>query len=125
MICRLVVLFLATASAFQLPSMSRRDFARALAAAPLGVAGAAFADADNLYLGVGKSGLGAGNVDKFGAPTKAIGREGALVDTAGSAVPPKIAYGTTKDTANFKDEIRRRRTRRHRRRQHLRLHGRG
>ena len=50
------------------------------------MATAAFADGNNVYLGFSKAGLGAGNVDTYGAPTKAVGSP-PTVDAAGAKVP--------------------------------------
>merc|ERR1719326_2161862 len=96
MFCRLIA-FLAVASAFEMPALSRRDFARALAAAPLAVGTAAFADGNNVYLGFSKAGLGAGNVDTYGAPTKAVGSP-PTVDEAGAKIP-KTALRTSSSYA--------------------------
>ena len=100
--------FFAVTSAFQIQALSRRDFAKALATAPLGFAAAAFADGDNKYLGMGTGGSGKGNVDTYGAAEKAIGRPGAAVDASGSmavvgigAPSKEIALGDTKTVANY------------------------
>jgi len=87
MLFKVLAIFAAVASGFEMPALSRRDFARAVAAAPLAVATqAAFADANNVMYGVGKAGLGAGDVDKYGAPTKAVGSPPS-VDASGAKVP--------------------------------------
>jgi len=101
MMMRLLFLCLAVVSAFDVSSLAtRRAFAQAVAAAPLAIATSAFADADNKYLGVGKAGVGAGAIDKYGAATTtAIGRPGAFVDAAGSAAPKGIALGSTAGVA--------------------------
>merc|ERR1712216_688171 len=95
---KLVVLLLGSAAAYDL-SMSRRTLLRVAATTPLAVVLPALADADNKYLGAGKAGLGAGDVDKYGAAKKAIGRPGALIDEAGSAVPSTATY-TANQAAN-------------------------
>jgi len=97
-----VLLLLASASAYELPAvLSRRALARAVAAVPLGVAVAAHADASNGYMNqVGKPGVGAGQVDKYGAATKSIGRE-AVVDEAGAAVPTDSSPAGMPSTAKF------------------------
>ena len=94
MIFRVLVLFAALASAFELPtSLSRRSFARAAAVAPLGFAAAAFADADNKFLGVAKVPSEKLSFEttsdargSLGNGLSAIGRQ-AAVDDSGSAVP--------------------------------------
>ena len=93
-----VALLVAFSSAFQIASLSRRDFARAIATAPLAAATAAFADADNKYLGTSPAGLGKGNVDTYGSVTKSIGRE-ATIDEIGGAAIPKKALKTSSDYA--------------------------
>jgi len=105
----MIAVFLAVTSAFQIQALSRRDFAKALATAPIGFAAAAFADGDNKYLGMGSSGKGAGNIEKYGLNSDvAIGRPGAAVDASGSkavvgpgAPSNAIALGDTKTVANF------------------------
>jgi len=101
MMMRLLLLCVAATCAFELPSVvSRRTFAQAVAAAPLAIATSAFADADNKYLGVGKAGVGGGNIAKYGEATeKAIGRPGALTDASGAAAPKGIALGSTAGVA--------------------------
>lgn len=103
MLARLLVLFLSVAGAFELPAtLSRRTIARAVATAPLVAAGAAFADANNVMYGFSKEGLGKGDFDKYGAPTKAIGRQ-SLVDEAGAAIPATASWDTKKVAACFRD----------------------
>lgn len=93
MIFRVLVGFAAVTSAFELSGVSRRDFARAVAASPLAFAGAAFADANNDFLGKAAPGLGAGQVDKFGSVKKSIGRN-AVIDEIGGAAVPETATRT-------------------------------
>merc|ERR1719231_1925346 len=86
---RLLVVLFAAVSAFEVPSvLSRRAFAQA--AAPLAIAAAANADSNNGYMNaVGKSGLGAGSLDKYGtAPTGVTKGDSKLVDEFGSAPKP-------------------------------------
>ena len=101
MLYRVLLLIVATVSAFEAPVLSRRAFAQAIAtAAPFAAVGAAFADADNAYLGAGKAGAGAGLEAKFnGAVTVAVGRPGAQVDASGAIAPKGIAAGSTKAVA--------------------------
>ena len=100
MLYRALVLVLATASAFELPtSLSRRDAVRAIATAPLVAALPAVADSDNRFLGFTKSGLGAGQVDKYGAVTKSIGRDATIDEIGGAAVPSKALRSTAGEYA--------------------------
>jgi len=88
MMFRMLVLLFAAVSAFEVPSvLSRRSFAQAVAAAPLAIAAAANADSNNGYMNaVGKSGLGAGSVDKYGvAPVGMTKGDSKMVDESGSA----------------------------------------
>jgi len=92
---RFVLCFVAAASAFQMPAMSRRDFARAVAIAPLAAVAPVFADSNNVYLGnTYPTGIGAGNVDKYGVPTKAVGSP-PTVDIAGAAIGKNARYPTS------------------------------
>jgi len=99
---------LAGSSAYTLPPrLSRRTVARAVATTPLVAAAAAWADADNRFLGVAKSG-GAGQVEKYGTTDKSVGRQ-AVVDDAGAAVPitsnpagmPSTAQYTAKEASQL------------------------
>jgi len=93
------LLLVSGAGAFELgASLSRRDIARALAIAPAAVATAAFADGNNVYLGFSKAGLGSGNVDTYGAPTKAVGSPPS-VDAAGAKVPATALRSSAADYA--------------------------
>lgn len=99
----LVVLGLASASAYQLPSMSRRElFTKVAAAAPLAaVAAPAFADANNVMYGYSntiKNGAVSVPADYKGV---AIGRPGALVTDAGAAIPDGTTHGTPRAVADF------------------------
>ena len=99
----LVVLGLASASAYQLPSMSRRElFTKVAAAAPLAaVAAPAFAYASNVMYGYSYSIKG----EKVSVPDDykgvAIGRPGAFVTDAGAAIPTGTTHGTTRQVADF------------------------
>ena len=96
MLYRILILLVACASAFEIPSvLSRRAFASAAAAAPLGFAAAAFADSDNKFLGVAKAPTDKLSFDtvtsgsskaNLGGGLASIGR-GAVIDDAGSAIP--------------------------------------
>merc|ERR1719253_2245972 len=94
MIKALAIAGLASAGAFELSSLSRRDIFRVAAVAP------PFADGDNKYLTYS-------SVPYKGAPAKveadykgkAIGLS-LTVDDAGSAVPPGIRMGSAYNAAN-------------------------
>jgi len=103
MLASALAALLVASSAYEIPAvLSRRAFARALAAAPVvAISVAANADASNGYMNaVGKAGAGAGSVDKYGAATKSIGRE-AVVDEAGAAVPTDSAPAGMPSTARY------------------------
>ena len=107
LVCMMVVF----SSAFKLPaSLSRRDMAKAIAAAPLAaLAAPAFADNQIVMYGTAKgTDLGKGMIEMYGAATdKAVGRPGALVDAAGSkagvgvgAPSNELAWGSPGASAN-------------------------
>merc|ERR1719390_579206 len=87
MLFKVLVLFAACVSSFEIPSvLSRRAFAQ-VAAAPLAIAAAANADANNAYMGAGKAGLGEGDIATFGIKTglRVTKGDSKLVDDEGAA----------------------------------------
>merc|ERR1719231_2104124 len=100
---RLLVVLFAAVSAFEVPSvLSRRAFAQA--AAPLAIAVAANADSNNGYMNaVGKSGLAAGSVEKYGiadvTSTRVTKGDSKYVNEFGAAAPKGAALSPAEAAA--------------------------
>ena len=92
----LVAMMCLVVSGLKLPTTTtRRAIAQTAATSAFGFAAAAMADANNAMYGLSKSGLGAGDTDKFAPVTNKMVGLGLTVTESGSAVPNREGMANT------------------------------
>merc|ERR1719387_669532 len=95
---RFLFCLVAAASAYEIPVSRRAVLARVASAAPLAAASAAFADANNEFLGKGKDITPTADIQELGRRINK--QDSKVIDDAGAAVQDKARFGASYASKN-------------------------